>query len=105
LENFVAGCLLKHVFGKIDYHAERYALHYLQTKERHEVDFALVKDDQIEKLIEVKKSDPSLTKGLLYFHEKYNLPAVQVVRHLKRERMEGKVEVVEIDRFLKSLFL
>ncbi|MFS8564111.1 MAG: DUF4143 domain-containing protein [Rhabdochlamydiaceae bacterium] len=33
-ENFVATCLFKHVCAKIDYKAENYALHYLQTKER-----------------------------------------------------------------------
>ncbi|MBS0655944.1 MAG: ATP-binding protein, partial [Verrucomicrobia bacterium] len=37
-ENFIACCLLKHIFGKIDYQAEAYSLHYLQTKEKNEVD-------------------------------------------------------------------
>lgn len=104
-ENFIAGCLLKHVFGKIDYQAEIYSLHYLQTKEKHEVDFALVKDEKIEKMIEVKQSDSNPSAGLCYFHEKYALPALQVVKNLKRERLVKAIEVVEAKNFLKSLFL
>ncbi len=104
-ENFVAGCLLKHVFGKIDYQAEVYSLHYLQTKEKHEVDFALAKDDKIEKLIEVKQSDSNPEQGLRYFHEKYNLPALQIVKNLKREKREGFIEILEARNFLKSLLI
>ncbi|MDR3625177.1 MAG: ATP-binding protein [Chlamydiales bacterium] len=104
-ENFIAGCLLKHVFGKIDYLAESYSLQYLQTKDKHEVDFALIKDKEVEKIIEVKQSDPTPTAGLRYFHEKYDLPALQVLKNLKREKLEGSIEVVEARNFLKSLFL
>lgn len=104
-ENFMAGCLLKHVFGKIDYQAENYSLHYLQTKEKHEVDFALAKDERIEKIIEVKYSEAKPTAGLCYFHEKYNLPAMQIVKNLKREKLEKTIEIVEAKNFLKSLFL
>lgn len=104
-ENFVAGCLLKHVFGKIDYKAESYSLHYLQTKEKHEVDFALVKDEKIVQLIEAKLSDPSPSPNLRYFHEKYNLPASQIVKNLKREKIEGAIQIREAKSLLKSLFL
>ena len=38
LENAVAVCLLKHVYAKNDYLAEPYALHYLRTKDKLEVD-------------------------------------------------------------------
>jgi len=102
-ENFVAVCLLKHVFVKIDYQAKSYSLKYLQTKERKEVDFALVLDQHIEKIIEVKYSDPSIAPHFRYFHEKYKLPAVQIVKELKRERMDQGIEVIEAANFLKSL--
>jgi len=104
-ENLVAGCLLKHAYGKTDYLAEVYALHYLQTKERQEVDFALIKEDQIEQIIEVKLSDNNPSSSLRYFHEKYNLPAVQIVKNLKREKIEGKIEIRDANNYLKSLFL
>lgn len=104
-ENFVATCLLKHIHAKIDYLAEDYSLHYLQTKERHEVDFALVHDGKVEKMIEVKTTNHSINHGLRYFHEKYHIPALQVVKELKREKIEGGIEIIKGLNFLKSLEL
>ena len=104
-ENLVANCLLKHVHAKIDYQGENYVLRYLQTKERHEVDFALVHDDQVEKMIEVKLANHSIGKGLRYFHEKYGLPAIQVVKELRRERVDSEIEVVKGLHFLRGLDL
>jgi hypothetical protein len=104
-ENFVAGCLLKHIFAKIDYAAEPYALHYLHTKERQEVDFALACDNKITQIIEAKYSDPSPSPALLYFHDKYHLPALQLVKELKREHIDKGVEIVAASNFLKTLVL
>jgi predicted AAA+ superfamily ATPase len=104
-ENFVATCLLKHVYSKIDYKAENYSLKYLQTKERHEVDFALVRDKKIEKMIEVKHADHQIHPGLSYFHKKYRIPACQIVKELKRERVENGIEIVQGLNFLKTLDL
>lgn len=104
-ENLVANCLLKHVHARVDYHGENSALRYLQTKERHEVDFAWIRDDQVEKMIEVKLGNHSVGKGLRYFHEKYGLPAVQVVKELKKERVDKGIEVIQGLRFLQGLDL
>ncbi|MBS0628837.1 MAG: ATP-binding protein [Verrucomicrobia bacterium] len=104
-ENLVAICLLKHVYYKIDYEAKQYSLNYLQTKEKHEVDFALVCENEIEKLIEVKNGHQTVSSGLHYFHEKYDLPAVQVVKELKRERIEKGIEVIRGETFLRNLAL
>lgn len=102
-ENFAAVCLFKHVLHQIDYEAEPLSLHYLKTKDGTEVDFALVKNNRVEKMIEVKVSDGSLHKGLRYFNEKYNYPAVQVVKHLKHERLEANIEVLKPFSFFSSL--
>lgn len=104
-ENLVALCLLKNLLAKTDYLAENCALQYLHTKEGHEVDFALIKDDTLERIIEVKRSDHSISKSLRYFYEKTKVPAYQVVKELKRERIDNGIEVVEGNNFLKSLFL
>ena len=104
-ENLVATCLLKHIFAKTDYLAENYVLHYFHTKEKREVDFVLVCDNRIEKLIEVKHADSSIDPSLRYFHEKYQFPAVQVVKELKRERTDNNIQVVQGVNFLKSLYL
>ena len=104
-ENFVATCLLKHVYAKIDYQGENYSLNYLHTKERHEVDFALIHDDHIEKMIEVKLTNHSIGASLRYFHEKYKIPAVQVVKELKREKVDNGIEIMDGLHFLQTLYL
>lgn len=104
-ENLVAICLLKHVYAKIDYLAENYSLKYLHTKERHEVDFALVRDNQIEKMIEVKYSDHNVNGALRYFYDKYQFPALQIVKELKREKSDKGIEITDGLHFLKSLYL
>lgn len=105
LENLVANCLLKHCYAKVDYKAENYSLHYLRTKEKEEVDFALVKDETIIKMIEVKSSNGDISKSLYNFHKKYALPAVQIVKELRQERKIENIDVMKIDTFLTSLFL
>jgi predicted AAA+ superfamily ATPase len=105
LENFVAGCLLKHAFAKTDYQGERYALHYLQTKEKKEVDFALIQEKDVKQIIEVKLSDTSLHLGLQYFHEKYRYPSVQLVKEIKKEYQVDGIEILQSLNFLKNLFL
>lgn len=104
-ENFVASCLLKHVYAKVDYHAKNYELKYLHTKEQKEVDFVLVCDKKIEKMIEVKHADSSIAPHLRYFQEKYHLPSVQVVKELKQEHSDKGIEVVRASNFLKALML
>ena len=105
MENLVAACLLKHVYGKIDYLAENYALHYLQTKERKEVDFALVREQEIEAMIEVKRADGAIGEGLRYFYEKYAHPAIQLVKELKRERVDKGIQLIKASNYLEGLFL
>ena len=105
LENLVAVSLLKHVYGKIDDVAENYQLHYLRTKEKLEVDFALVKDDKIEKIIEVKNSAKEISKSLYWFVQKYHMPAVQIVRHLRQQKISDGIQVLKAETFLEELYL
>lgn len=104
-ENFVANCFLKHVYGKVDYAAKNYSLKYLQTKERQEVDFALVCNNRIERIFESKYSDSEISSHFRYFYEKYQLPAMQIVKELKRERIDRGIGVRGADSFLKTFFL
>lgn len=105
LENLAAVCLLKHVYAKVDYLAENYALHYLRTKEGLEVDFALVKDDKIEQIIEVKNSNHEVSKALYSFNKKYDLPAIQIIKDLRQERMVDNIKVMKAEHFLADLFM
>lgn len=104
-ENAVAVSLLKHAWGKTDYTGRDYELKYLRTKNGQEVDFALIKDGKISRIIEAKLSDGDLSKNLSYFSAKYKLKGIQVVKELKREKTIGGIDIVLADNFLKSLFL
>ena len=104
-ENMVAVSLLKHAFAKTDYHAEEYVLHYLRTKDGLEVDFALVRQDTIENIFEVKVSDHALSKPLIHFHEKYGYAAIQLVKILRHETEQNGIQVRNAEKFLSQLFL
>ena len=104
-ENLMAVCLLKHVFGKIDYEGEGYALYYIRTKDKEEIDFAIAHDDQLELLVEAKYADGNLSKTLVKYHEKYHIPAVQVVKELRQGRYSQGIEIQKAIDFLSELAL
>ncbi|MFA7319412.1 MAG: ATP-binding protein [Parcubacteria group bacterium] len=104
-ENFVAVSLLKNSLGKTDYTGKKNELKYLRTKEGKEVDFALVENDKILEIIEVKTSDGDISGNLQYFSDKYDLKGTQLVKELKREKSVGKIDVVEAEKYLKGLFM
>ena len=102
-ENLAANCLLKHAWAEVDLRGQPCALHYLRTKDGREVDFCLVRDNRPELLIEVKRSEPEPAGALVYFHDRYAIPAVQLVLHLKREKKARGVEVRQAEAFLGDL--
>jgi hypothetical protein len=102
-ENLAAVSLLKYSAGMYDCRGKNYDLKYMRTKNGIEVDFCVTNDNKPELIIEVKNSDSDLSKNLLYFHQKYNLKAVQIVLHLKRERKEQEIEIREGMKFLSLL--
>ena len=105
-ENFVAVSLLKSVLGRNDALGEDNALRYIRTKEKKEVDFCLVNgDNEVETLIESKVTRKQLDPNLLYFSKKYNLKAMQIVRHLRQERVVENIPITGAQSFLSSLFL
>lgn len=104
-ENFVANCLLKDLFAKVDSLGKNYSLSYLQTKEKKEVDFAIIFEDQVQSMIEVKHADDSVSSGLLYFQDKYQIPGIQLVKELKRERLDKGIEIRMASEYLKTLTL
>jgi len=63
----------------------RRSLCYLRTKEGIEVDFVTVEDERPVLMVEVKATDRVLSPGLRYFHDRYHLPGVQLVGHLRLE--------------------
>lgn len=105
LENLVAICLLKHVYANVDYHGKDFALHYLRTKDKQEVDFVLVEDQVIQQIIEVKYADKTVSPALFTFSKKYHLQAVQLVQNLRQERRVENIDVMKVENYLANLLL
>lgn len=105
LENLVALSLLKHGYALEDYQAKKYSLHYMRTKEAHEVDFAIAIDNNVEQIIEVKTSDAKISRSLLYFHNKYKYPAVQLVKNLRNQYQQQNIQVLNLEQFLSNLYI
>jgi predicted AAA+ superfamily ATPase len=100
LENEIAVQLLKKCYLRSDLEGDDWELQYLRTKEGREVDFALVKNQTITKLIEVKKRQSQISANLQYFTKKYNLKGLQLVKELRQESQKGNIQVVRADRYL-----
>ena len=103
LENQVALSLLKHQNFMEDARGRRCELQTLRTKEKKEVDFALVEDGRIEKIIEVKLSDAAISPSLSCFQQKYGFEAILLVKNLNVERMENSIQLRRAVNFLKEL--
>ena len=101
LENTVAICLRKHVDFLKETQGEDISLHYVRTKDKREVDFALVKAGEIKTLLEVKQSDDAPASSLKYFHELLpSAAAIQLVENLRQPRSFGGVHVVNAASWL-----
>ncbi|MBR88667.1 MAG: hypothetical protein CMK38_06965 [Porticoccaceae bacterium] len=99
-ENLVALDLLQHCQFSQDYQGEDVSLHYLRTKEKKEVDFAVVRNETLKEIVECKLSDTDLSKHLSYFANKYNVEATQVVQNIKTEYKAKNCSVQHIDSYL-----
>lgn len=102
-ENFVAVSLLKHLNAIEDYQGKRARLKTLRTKEKKEVDFVLEIEGSPACMLEVKLSSSVVSKTLRYFHRKYDIPAIQVVKNLSLERIDNGIEIRKAFKFLSKL--
>lgn len=104
LENTAAVCLLKHVQFLQDVKGENIKINYLRTKDKKEVDFVLVKNGVIEKMIEVKLSDTEAAGSLKYFKKKFvDAKAVQLVHNISVEKREGDIDVYRAGEWMAGL--
>ena len=69
-ENVVANALLKKLHMGQDLNGEKSQLYYLRDKEKREVDFLTVIDNEIIDMVEVKISDDNIPHSLVYFNER-----------------------------------
>jgi predicted AAA+ superfamily ATPase len=94
-ENLVATHLLKELHFREDAFGREYELRYLKDKAMREVDFAIVKDGNLDCLIEVKLSDKAVSGTLKYYAEKLKpRVAFQIVLHLKEGYSHGNIRVL-----------
>lgn len=102
-ENLVAASLLKRLQFLEDRDGYRYELRYLRDKEGREVDFVILKENQIDELVEVKWADENISKSLLYYAERLQpRKATQVVARLKRPYDQGKIRVRDPFSYFRS---
>jgi predicted AAA+ superfamily ATPase len=101
-ENLAALSLAKEAAADEDIRGIPASLNYLRTKDGQEVDFCFVKDGKPLFFVETKYSDSNISKNLYYFCSRYNIPGVQLVKDLKRERQEANIEVRSAHTWLKE---
>ena len=104
-ENLVANALLRHAFAKVDYAGDPYQLKYIRNKDGREVDFALVCNNEIERVIEVKVNDKNISPHLIWLTEKYHFPAIQLVKNLRDEHKVNNIELRNAEKYLSTLLL
>lgn len=104
-ENLVASSLLKRLHFIQDKEGYRTELRYIRDKEGREVDFAILIENRLVELIEVKLSDENISKSLLYYAERLKPEkATQIVAHLKRPYSKGRISVTDPVSYFQSRF-
>ncbi len=104
LENIVASHLLKLCHFLHDANGHKAELFYLRDNEQREVDFLVTVDKKPWLAVEVKNSDQKVSKNLLYFDRKLNIPfKYQLVNLPDIDFLQKDVRVMSIDKFLSGL--
>lgn len=104
-ENLVATSLLKRLHFLEDRDGYRYELRYIRDKEGREVDFAIIKEGELEELIEVKYSDENISKSLLYYSRRLRpKKATQIVGKIKRPYDKNRVRVIDPISYFSHFF-
>ncbi len=105
LENFVALSLLKHTELGNDLHGTSSRVMYLRTKEGKETDFVLVDSDhRPQHMIEVKYSDTTVNKNLIYFKDRYEIPAIQLVKNMNKIGLNiNGISVLRAEEYLTEI--
>ncbi|MEK7383085.1 MAG: ATP-binding protein [Elusimicrobiota bacterium] len=103
-ENLMASHLLKFCHYLHDAEGIRAELRFLRDVEGREVDFLLSVDGKPWFCVEAKTSDKTVSRSLLHFKEKLDLPLVyQVLREPGEDYIKDGVRVISADKFLTAL--
>lgn len=105
LENLVATTLLKRLHFIEDYFGYKCSLHYIRDKDNREIDFAVVVNNILEFLIEVKLSDDNISSSLKYYTQKLKpKQAVQIVGNLKNSYHKDNILVTNPIEFFNKFY-
>ncbi len=107
LENVVAGALLKELHHLEDQLGLRTHLHFLRTKDGHEMDFLVLIEGKPILAVEVKWADKPPPKSVAYFQKHFpGLPFIQLVQELNRPYSTPTgLSVIKADTWLQTLDL
>lgn len=104
LENIVAVSLRKWLHFLEDTKGKDVQLCYVRDKEKREVDFLVEIDKKIDLLIEVKISDDTLSRHLLYFHKKLKpRESIQLVHAAERTKTVQGIFITSAADWLAKL--
>jgi predicted AAA+ superfamily ATPase len=104
-ENLVATSLIKRVHFLEDRDGFQYELRYIRDKEGREVDFAVLKDGELEELIEVKYTDEDISRSLSYYTERLKpKKSTQITASLKRSFDKNGIRVTDPISYFKNFF-
>ncbi len=100
-ENFLAVNLLRTAVRFTEIGLGNFEVFYIRDKEKREVDFVLVKDNEPVALFEAKESDSSISKPGTFYSKKMNIPLFQIVHNAKKvEAFPGNCFVIPASNFL-----
>jgi predicted AAA+ superfamily ATPase len=96
-ENLIATHLLKMLQFAQDYTGHQFKLAYLRDKEKHEVDFIILKNNEPIEIIEAKYGDVKPSNHLQYFSEKLgNIKSVQITAKEDYHFSRGNLKVTNV---------
>ncbi len=100
-ENFLAVNLLRMAVRFTEVGLGNFEVYYIRDKEKREVDFVLVKDNEPVALFEAKESDAIISKSGRFFSKKLNIPLFQIANKAKKvEAFPGNCFVIPASNFL-----
>jgi predicted AAA+ superfamily ATPase len=101
LENTVACGLLAEIHFLEDTTGVHGELLYIRDKEKREVDFAVVIDNKVKLLLEVKHADDNFSRNLIYHTERVKPEkSIQLVRNLRQTRQKGEILMLDAANWL-----
>lgn len=103
-ENIIASHLLKTVHFLHDVYGYKTELYFLRERSGKEVNFLVTINRKPWFAVEVKSKDTAVSKNLIYFIAKLNIPfAYQVVNEQGKDFWQGDIRVISASKFLSGL--